>query len=329
MKTLSPFPSVRRTQPPFRPVVHTAKTWDAVRTAFSSSILVDTPLTSLAQNLEGVDWPLRGREETPAAYIDLTFEEMRERLALRGQSPHVGDQLIDLLKQTLAFDDPFGEMLSTHGGPGEENPLVKNLSKLGIPAAFPVSLTTLSSDTLLLCRLEGVGTLGEFALLAQRLAGAVIVGGDFRALLNALSSVDEKTIARFLPFRPGTAGLHYVEGLGQAVCSQPVEIQAALARQAGEKLTPALHDLACTVSSAQLAAARADLLRMEAELRPFCTEERDALRRRIEAGADPRGLFSILGDPLIEAVAAGLVAPDFKTVNPGLLARLTRWWRRK
>lgn len=328
MKTMSPFPS-RRTQSPFCHVLHTAKDWDTVRTAFASSILVDTSLTSLAQNLEGIDWPLQGPDQTPAAYIDLTFEEMREQLALRGQPPRVADHLIDILKETLAFDDPFGDMVAlSDTGISADNPLVKNLVRLQIPAAFPVSLTTLSSETLLFCRLEGITTLGEFTLLAQRMAGSVIVGGDFKALLNALSSIDERTIARYLPFRVEHKGLHYIEGLGQAVCAQPVAIQAALARHARQPLSLQLAELANTVTSAQLAAARTELLRHAMELRPFCGDECPELQRHIESGGDIRSQLTPLRDPLIEAVVADLIAPAGPVQPEGLGARFMRWWRK-
>jgi hypothetical protein len=327
MKTISPFPP-RRAQAPFPQPVHTAKDWDEVRTAFSSSILVDTPLTSLAQNLEGIDWPLNGREETPAAYIDLTFDEMRERLAMCGQPPRVGDQLIEILKETLAFDDPFGDMVAlTDAGGAEENPVVKNLARLQIPADFPVTLTTLSAETLLFCRLENVGTLGEFALIAQRMAGSVIVGGDFRALLNALSSVDERTIARYLPFRPGTKGLHYIEGLGQAVCAQPVEVQAALAKCAGQALSAALQDLAATVSPEQLTCARSELMKHALALRPFCDQEYAEVSRRIAAGEEARRLVITLGDPMLEAVVTDLITPVQHVRKSDWKARLLRWWR--
>ena len=76
--------------------------------AFASSIMVDTALNSLAQNLDGPEWPIKGKEETPAKYIDLTFDEVVELLQLKGQSPERFDQLISLLRETLAFDSPFG-----------------------------------------------------------------------------------------------------------------------------------------------------------------------------------------------------------------------------
>jgi len=39
----------------------TAKDWDEVRSAFASSIMVDTALSSLAQNLDGPDWPVKSK----------------------------------------------------------------------------------------------------------------------------------------------------------------------------------------------------------------------------------------------------------------------------
>lgn len=195
----------------------TAKEWDEVRVAFSTSIMVDTALNSLAQNLDGPDWPIKGKEETPAKYIDLNFEEVGEMLQLKGQKPERIDQLIGILKETLAFDSPFGEMLTqSEASSAKENQLLKNLAKLEIPGDFPVAISALEGETLNFCRLEKLSTLGEFAIFAQSMSQAVIVGGDFKKLLNALSHVDEAALAEVLPFRRGAKGLHLVEALAQA-----------------------------------------------------------------------------------------------------------------
>ena len=63
---------------------YSAKDWDEIRSAFAASIMVNTPLSSLAQNLDGPDWPVRGKEETPAAYIDLSYDELIAMLAMKG-----------------------------------------------------------------------------------------------------------------------------------------------------------------------------------------------------------------------------------------------------
>jgi hypothetical protein len=194
---------------------NTEQDWDQVRKAFSSSIMVDTALSSLAQNLDGPDWPVAA--ETPASYIDLPFDEMRDMLALKSLTPDFADLLVDILRDTLAFDSPFGEMVEqTEVAAARDNQLLKNLAKLGIPQEFPIELLNVSPDTLEFCRAEGIETLGALAVFAQGMSQTVIVGGDFRKLLNSLSHIDEASIAEFLPYRPGTTGLHLVEALGQA-----------------------------------------------------------------------------------------------------------------
>ena len=107
----------------------TAKDWDEARTAFSTSIMVDTALTSLAQNLDAADWPIKGKDETPSKYIDLSFDEVVELLQLKGQKPERVDQLVSILKETLAFDSPFGEMVTqAEASSARDNQLLKNLA---------------------------------------------------------------------------------------------------------------------------------------------------------------------------------------------------------
>ncbi len=83
-----------------------------------------------------------------------------------------------------------------------------------MPENFPISLTALNADTVEFCKLEDLKTLGEFAVFAQGMSQNVIIGGDFRKFLNALSNLDEITLTEILPFRKGSKGLHLVEALG-------------------------------------------------------------------------------------------------------------------
>jgi hypothetical protein len=208
----------------------TPKEWDDVRTAFASSIMVDTSLNSLAQNLDGPEWPIKSKEDTPSKYIDLHFDEVVELLQLKGQSPERIDQLLEILRETLAFDNPFGEMVEqTQVAAARDNPLLRNLAKLNIPENFPIALASLEPSTLEFCKLERLSTLGEFAVFAQSMSQTVIVGGDFRKLLNALSHVDEASLAEALPFRCGEKGLHLIEALAQAARSTDGEARAELA----------------------------------------------------------------------------------------------------
>jgi hypothetical protein len=196
---------------------YTEKDWDDIRTAFASSIMVDTQVSSLAQNLDGPVWPVKSKDETPSRYIDLSYGEALELLALKGQTADKLDLLISILKETLAFDSPFGEMVEqTEAASIRDNPLLKNMARIGVPENFPISLTALNVDTVEFCKLENLKTLGEFAVFAQGMSQNVIIGGDFRKLLNALSNLDEVTLTEILPFRRGSKGLHLVEALGQS-----------------------------------------------------------------------------------------------------------------
>jgi len=206
------------------------KQWDLIRTAFASSIMTETPLRSLAQNLDGPDWPIRGPDETPGTYIDLTYSEARSLLASKGQPEDRIERLIDILRGTLSFDQPFGDMVErTTAAEARDNPLLRNFARLGIPEAFPINLTALDADTLEFCRLEKLSTLGAFAVFAQGMAQTIIIGGDFRRILNALSHVDESVLAELLPLRRGSRGLHLVEALAQAARSPDPAVRAARA----------------------------------------------------------------------------------------------------
>ncbi len=203
--------------------------WDRLRASFASSLMVDTPLASLAQNLDGVSWPFDGISETSAAYIDLTYDELCLEFSARGQ-PHATALLIRILRETLAFDEPFGDMVRQTAEAAErDNSILRTLTQLGIPEDLPIELTALDEDSRELCRLEGIATIGEFALLAQSLSQNVIVGGDLRRLLNALAHVDGGSLAQLLPFRPGTSGVHLAEALALAVRHPRASEQVAAA----------------------------------------------------------------------------------------------------
>ena len=191
----------------------------------------------------------------------------------------------------------------------------------------PVSLVASQPNLLLTHPSLAVKTVAELALAAQRMAGAVIVGGDFRALLNALSNIDEAEIARYLPFRPGTTGVHYLEGLAQAVRAQPAAVQAALVCRVRYPQTAAETALARTVTTERLAQARAALLLHGGALRGLCADDYAELQREIYAGVLPRRIVAVLGDPVIEAVVADLIAPQSTVTVTSFWQRISTWWR--
>lgn len=284
---------------------YSAKEWDEVRSAFAMSIMVDTPLHSLAQNLEGPEWPDADRKETPGLFIDLTFAEVHKVLASRGHPLERFDQLVDILKQTLAFDNPFGDMVEQAATSAErDNPVLKIMERLQIPEEFPIEFTFLQADTLEFCRLEKLGTLREFAVFAQGLLRTVIVGGDFRGLLNALSHVDEAGLAKYLPFRPGAKGLHLIESIAQIVREMPADQRAvAIARPA--ELSPGTRD------------------RVARLVAYFSTQKSDLIRQ-MSAGTSLTRLLMTIGDPSVEAVVAALLTPHLKSVPTPAAPNATR-----
>lgn len=215
---------------------------------------------------------------------------MCELLALKGYPKHA-DLLVSLLKDTLAFDDPFGDMVQqTEESSSRDNQLLKNMAKLGVPEDFPIALTGLDKDTREFCSLEGLSTLGEFAKFAQNMSQNIIVGGDFRKLLNALSHVDEQGLSELLPYRVGSKGLHLIECLAQA-------------ERAGG--TPA---------------------RTQATLERF-KDELESLRAEVAAGADLNRLVMVLNNAGAEARVIAILSPlvgsgKTEVKKKGLFSRL-------
>ncbi|QYM78589.1 hypothetical protein K0B96_14995 [Horticoccus luteus] len=287
----------------------TAAEWNRVRAAFATSLLVDTSLTSLALNLDGPGWPINDPAETPSAYLDLTSDEVIAALARQGQPPERFDQLVAILRDTLAFDEPFSEMVAqSETAAAQENPVVRNLAKLQIPETFPLALAALTPDTLEFCRRENVATLGEFALLAQRFSQKITLAGDFRALLNALSHIDEPTLARYLPFRPGAKGLHLIEAVALAVRALPPAERAILV--------------------ASPAAASPSLRARVRQLAVYFAVECTDLAAMIAHGVPLSRLVMVLNAPGFESTVAALLDPHLPAGPHGSPTVKRNWFSR-
>jgi len=206
--------------------------WDELRIAFHRSMMIETSLSSLAQNIDGCVWTHEGPDEKPSAYIDLTHAEALKRLQILGRPPAALDQLAEILRGTLAFDESFGEMVEIAGkAEAGADPVRRNLGKLGIPLDFPVALCAFTPATQTFCGREDIRTLDDFFAFARTASRQVIVGGVFRDLRNAVVHIDETTLARHLPFRPRAVGLHLAEAVALLVRPLPIEERMALARQ--------------------------------------------------------------------------------------------------
>jgi len=307
----------------------TAKDWDEVRMGFQTSIMVDTPLSSLAQNLDAPDWPLTGKEETPAKYVDLSFDDLRLLPGLNDHPERI-DQLITILRETLTFDNPFGDMVAqTAEAADRDNPLLRNLAKLGIPADFPLVHTLVSADTKEFCALEKIATLGEFAKFAQSMPPHVIVGGDFRTLLNALAHVNEEVLAKMLPFRAGTKGLHLAEALAQLIDAVPAGQRLALFKRLGGKVKPEEAEQVAAMEKSELKQLEADLRERAAPLFEVFADEVRALREALGKGETLARQLAVLADPVRERIAAELLAPavgEAAAEVEGEPAEKGHWW---
>ncbi len=283
--------------------------WDVVRTAFHTSIMIDTSLAGLAENLNVPAWPLKGGDETPAKYIDLSYRELCAMPGLAGRPERI-DLLITILQETLDFDEPFGDMVTNDALVDErDNPILKNLNKLGIPEEFPISLIALTPETREFCNLENITTLKAFAVFAQGISHNVILGGDFRALLNSLSHIDEQTLAQFFPFRPGEKGLHLLEGIALAVRAFPDEIEAALAQRYGAILGTEDAQKAASAQRGDTDAAEEVLRQHTASYIEYFQADHAKLQEQVNAGVPVARLAIVLKDPLVESIVTGLLKP--------------------
>jgi hypothetical protein len=262
--------------------------WDEIRFAFHGSPLVDASLSALARNIDGRAWPLEAAEECPSAYVDLSHDEALGRLRSLGLPPNSLDELAEILRATLAFDESFGALAAVASEvESGSDPVRRNLERLGIPEDFPVELCAFTPGTRHFCLREGVHTLGAFIEFSRGAARSVIVGGEFRELLNALIHVDEATLARFLPFRAGATGLHLVEALGHLLRPLGVEERIAIARLP-QDLGPELHERC-------------------ARLLEYFAEERGRLSAKIASGLPCSRLVVPLEDLSLESAVAGLL----------------------
>jgi hypothetical protein len=288
---------------------YTAEDWESVRKKFRGSLMVDTSISSLAQNLEGEDWPLKGDDEKPSKYIEFTWDELLILPEIAGKEDRV-QQLVGILKETLAFDDPFGDMVAqVEESSARENPILKTLGRLGIPENYPLALVNLSEGTRAVCSSEGVKTIGEFADLGQQMSTKVVLGGDFRTLLNVLTHGDEHGIGQFLPFRRGATGLHLPEALGLASSSLSRPEQLGLAKAYGAKLNATDAAAAKPLTADQVSKLETTIkLAINAALDWF-KEEKAALQKQLGEGLTLERYLVVVGDPAREAIAARLAAP--------------------
>lgn len=290
----------------------TSTEWDEIRKKFHHSIMADTSLISLAQNLDTQEWPHKGEDEKPSKYIDFSYEELMLMPEIAGKADRA-DHLIGILKETLAFDDPFGDMVAqVEETAAKDNPILKTLSRLGIPEQYPLQLSNFSEGTRVVCATEGVKTIGEFANLGQQMSTRVVLGGDFRNALNALTHGDEEAISQFLPYRKGATGLHLAEAIGLIAAGLPRPDQLGLAKYYGAKLMPAEMSAARTLTKDQVEKLEGGMRVNVAAALDWFKDDKAALIKHVSDGGTYERYFVVLNDHAREAIAVRLVSPVLK-----------------
>lgn len=282
--------------------------WDEVRKKFRHSIMADTSLVSLAQNLDTSEWPHKGEDERPSKYMDFTYDELLMMPEIMGK-PERADHLIGILKETLAFDDPFGDMVAqVEETAAKENPILKTLARLGISEDFPLVLCNFTEGTLMVCGSEGVKTIGGFANLGQQMSTRVVLGGDFRTALNALTHGDDEGIAQFLPYRKGSTGLHLAEAFGLAAAGLARADQLALGKYYGARLPHADATSARVLTKAQADKLTVGLQAKAVAALDWFKDEKAALLKHLNEGGTYERYFVVINDPAREAIAVQLAS---------------------
>jgi len=303
---------------------YTEAEWERLRARFQDAALAETELALLGQNV-GVSWPFRGSDETPARYLALDFEELASVPGLVRKPKRVR-ALMDILRETLAFDDPFADMADTLQTSLEAyEGLEKSLRRLGVPEAMPIALVRLDASARAWAERRGASTVGDLAAAPPdpSVTGVPDGGECLRTFLNALAYRDEATLARFLPLRPGAGGVHWPEAFGLAVRELEASARATLRLRAGDRLS---EDEAAEAHSVSREAADAALEATFAWLDEACAwfgESTGQLREKLEDDEASARLFLPLEDPPVETAARQLARIYFdRRAKRGLLASL-------
>lgn len=304
----------------------TAEEWDKLRYLFQDSVMAKTNLGKLAQNM-GTKWPIRGKNETPGKYTSHNLESLMEMPEFYGKENRL-PLLYSILKETQSLDDPFSDMVSHLDKVAHQEGSPKAvLGQLEIPLDFPVELANFTRETLSLCRSEGIHTISEFVDFARKSAKSVIISGDYRLLLNALTQLDKKVLKVFLPIREDHNGIFLAEAIGH-LARQMSDKQAASLLEAYQiSTTRASWQNTASLQKQELQSLFGELklaVRKRMDLMP---EQAQQLRHAVDSGEAARVRYFVsLRDPDLESlsIAIALAALDVKPKSKGLIGRFLK-----
>lgn len=292
---------------------YTEQDWEEIRAAFMSSIMVETHLARLAENL-GVEWPYESPEETPAKYLAHSYDEL---MMMKGfqKDPAQFDLLIDILKDTMSFDDPFGDMVE-HVDSDKEDEAIKIMQKLRIPLDFPIKYCWFSPDTRMFCDAEEIETIENFIRFSQNMAENVVVGGDFRGLLNAIANQNVDGIAQHIPVRVGYNGVFLAEAIGHAVKALTDDEILSLAEKHGATITDEDNARRRKLMPPEVEKAEGLLRQRIEEVLAFFPEQKVELQEKIGEGISLERYFMVVNNPKREAIAVALIGDMVEGIAP-------------
>jgi len=303
---------------------YSAEEWDSIRKRFYNSILNETEIAKLGQNL-GISWPFKGRDETPAKYIDYDFEELQSVPGLVGKKSRI-KILMDILRETLAFDDPFGDMVDTVETESEEEDTFKRiLEKMEIPMDYPAEFLHFTKETEDLLESEDIRTLIECVHFGQNIARSAVIGGDLKSFLNSLAHKDEQAMAKHMPYRRGERGLHLAEAIGLICSSLNTPTRLHLLQKADVALTDDELRTLSSASQLNIEASVKSALDKTTRVAEWFSQEVPDLEQAFTTGGSPERYFISINEPRTERMAVALSRMQFapeEDKKSGFLGRI-------
>jgi len=304
---------------------YSAAEWEHLRERFLNSILNDTEIAKLGQNV-GVSWPFKGSDETPAKYIRYEFEELNTVPGLIGKKKRV-QSLMDILRETLAFDDPFSDMVdAVESESAEDDTFERILAKLKIPMDYPMAFIHISAETIKHLKSQGIDTLIQAIHFGQGLALDAQIGGDLRTFINGLGLIDEASVMQHLPYRRSVGNLHLAEAVGLMARDLDEPVQLELLSQAGVSLSDDQEALRKSATPSSIEASLQITMERFDALCAWFTEEAEELEHICKKGESVERYFIPINESRRECVATTLARAKFgipKSERRGVLGKLS------
>ncbi|MFP4167076.1 MAG: hypothetical protein ACLFUF_07960 [Opitutales bacterium] len=295
---------------------YTADEWEHLCERFGKSIFNDAELAKLGQNV-GINWPFKGRGETPAKYIEYTFEELAQVPGLVGKKKRV-HKLMDILRETLAFEEPFAEMVEGVESEGERDDLFKNaLSRLRIAPDYPTAFVYLPPEPRKHVKEADLKTLIDLLHFGRNPPADVTVGEEFNNFLNYFSQRDEANISRCVPYRQIEGGLHLAEAIGLIAANLDERARLEVLYQSGARLTDEEEAERQRASKLEVEAALKEAVERVESVSEWFSEESKELKQSLSAGGEPERFFVPVNNPRVEQVAVQLARACFGSGEEG------------